>query len=182
MKRSCDGCCVFQELLSRKDFPSDVEGSRRLIEEHTQLKKKVKDLPGQSDCSALVLLINSPPTPLLPLSSSPLLPLLLLLLLQVLKAPVEELDREGQRLLQCIRSSDGFSGRNCISGSADFQSLVPKVSPHSSDNRTRPTVLHQSSPWVDWKLHSLLSSRWPVCWTSSTPPGRTSTRCGTSGS
>lgn len=51
--------------------------------------------------------------------------------LQVLKAPVEELDREGQRLLQCIRSSDGFSGRNCISGSADFQSLVPKVSLHS---------------------------------------------------
>lgn len=40
---------------------------------------------------------------------------------------MEELDREGQRLLQCIRSSDGFSGRNCISGSADFQSLVPKV-------------------------------------------------------
>ncbi|XP_007569391.1 kalirin isoform X2 [Poecilia formosa] len=74
-----------QELLSIKDFPADVEGSRRLIEEHTQLKKKV------------------------------------------LKAPVEELDREGQRLLQCIRSSDGFSGRNCISGSADFQSLVPKV-------------------------------------------------------
>lgn len=51
--------------------------------------------------------------------------------LQVLKAPVEELDREGQRLLQCIRSSDGFSGRNCISGSADFQSLVPKVSLHT---------------------------------------------------
>lgn len=40
---------------------------------------------------------------------------------------MEELDREGQRLLQCIRSSDGFSGKNCISGSADFQSLVPKV-------------------------------------------------------
>jgi len=48
-------------------------------------------------------------------------------LLEVLKAPVEELDREGQRLLLCIRSSEGFSGRNCISGSADFQSLVPKV-------------------------------------------------------
>lgn len=33
--------CIFQELLSKKDFPADVEGSRRLIEEHTQLKKKV---------------------------------------------------------------------------------------------------------------------------------------------
>uniref|UniRef100_A0A671Z378 non-specific serine/threonine protein kinase n=1 Tax=Sparus aurata TaxID=8175 RepID=A0A671Z378_SPAAU len=72
-----------QELLSKKEFPADVEGSRRLIEEHTQLKKKV------------------------------------------LKAPVEELDREGQRLLQCIRSSDGFSGRNCISGSV--ASLLDKL-------------------------------------------------------
>lgn len=33
--------CVLQELLSKKEFPADVEGSRRLIEEHTQLKKKV---------------------------------------------------------------------------------------------------------------------------------------------
>ncbi|KAL3969409.1 potassium voltage-gated channel Shal-related subfamily D member 1 [Sarotherodon galilaeus] len=33
--------CLLQELLSKKDFPADVEGSRRLIEEHTQLKKKV---------------------------------------------------------------------------------------------------------------------------------------------
>lgn len=42
--------CVLQELLSKKEFPADVEGSRRLIEEHTQLKKKVKKLPsGQSD-------------------------------------------------------------------------------------------------------------------------------------
>ncbi|TRY93448.1 hypothetical protein DNTS_005746, partial [Danionella cerebrum] len=74
-----------QEMLAKKEFPVDVEGSRRLIDEHTQLKKKV------------------------------------------MKAPVEELDHEGQRLLQCIRSSDGFSGRNCISGSADFQSVVPKI-------------------------------------------------------
>ncbi|XP_075870077.1 kalirin isoform X2 [Nelusetta ayraudi] len=90
-----------QELLSRKDFPSDVEGSRRLIEEHTQLKKKV------------------------------------------LKAPVEELDREGQRLLQCIRSSDGFSGRNCISGSADFQSLVPKVASLLDKLHSTRQNLHQ---------------------------------------
>lgn len=32
---------MLQELLSKKEFPADVEGSRRLIEEHTQLKKKV---------------------------------------------------------------------------------------------------------------------------------------------
>lgn len=35
---------VLQELLSKKEFPADVEGSRRLIEEHTQLKKKVGEL------------------------------------------------------------------------------------------------------------------------------------------
>ncbi|XP_047225589.1 kalirin isoform X2 [Girardinichthys multiradiatus] len=97
-----------QELLSKKDFPADVEGSRQLIEEHTQLKKKV------------------------------------------LKAPVEELDREGQRLLQCIRSSDGFSGRNCISGSADFQSLVPKVA--SLLEKLHSTRQHLHQMWHVRKL------------------------------
>ncbi|XP_023806918.1 kalirin isoform X2 [Oryzias latipes] len=97
-----------QELLSKKDFPADVEGSRRLIEEHTQLKKKV------------------------------------------LKAPVEELDLEGQRLLQCIRSSDGFSGRNCISGSADFQSLVPKVA--SLLDKLHSTRQHLHQMWHVRKL------------------------------
>uniref|UniRef100_A0A8C5AER4 non-specific serine/threonine protein kinase n=1 Tax=Gadus morhua TaxID=8049 RepID=A0A8C5AER4_GADMO len=96
-----------QELLCKKDFPLDVEGSRRLIEDHTLLRKKV------------------------------------------LKAPVEELDQEGQRLLQCIRSSDGFSGRNCISGSADFQSLVPKVTLLDKLHSTRQH-LHQS--WSSRKL------------------------------
>ncbi|XP_024142533.1 kalirin isoform X2 [Oryzias melastigma] len=97
-----------QELLSKKEFPADVEGSRRLIEEHTQLKKKV------------------------------------------LKAPVEELDLEGQRLLQCIRSSDGFSGRNCISGSADFQSLVPKVA--SLLDKLHSTRQHLHQMWHVRKL------------------------------
>uniref|UniRef100_A0A668A3W6 Kalirin RhoGEF kinase n=1 Tax=Myripristis murdjan TaxID=586833 RepID=A0A668A3W6_9TELE len=97
-----------QELLSKKEFPVDVEASRRLIEEHTQLKKKV------------------------------------------LKAPVEELDREGQRLLQCIRSSDGFSGRNCISGSADFQSLVPKVA--SLLDKLHSTRQHLHQMWHVRKL------------------------------
>ncbi|XP_060724800.1 kalirin RhoGEF kinase b isoform X2 [Tachysurus vachellii] len=40
------------------------------------------------------------------------------------KAPVDELEHEGQRLLQKIR--DGGDGR--LSGGPDFQSLVPKVS------------------------------------------------------
>ncbi|KAF3694501.1 Kalirin [Channa argus] len=97
-----------QEVLSKKEFPADVEGSRRLIEEHTQLKKKV------------------------------------------LKAPVEELDQEGQRLLQCIRSSDGFSGKNCISGSADFQSLVPKVA--SLLDKLHSTRQHLHQMWHVRKL------------------------------
>ncbi|XP_066520975.1 kalirin RhoGEF kinase b isoform X3 [Hoplias malabaricus] len=41
----------------------------------------------------------------------------------VTKAPVDELDQEGQRLLQKIR--DGGDGR--LSGGPDFQSLVPRV-------------------------------------------------------
>ncbi|XP_077393582.1 kalirin isoform X1 [Festucalex cinctus] len=97
-----------QEVLSKKEFPSDVEGSRRLIEEHTQLKKKV------------------------------------------LKAPVEDLDREGQRLLQCIRCSDGYSGRSCISGSADFQSLVPKVA--SLLDKLHSTRQHLHQMWHVRKL------------------------------
>uniref|UniRef100_A0A674E9K9 non-specific serine/threonine protein kinase n=1 Tax=Salmo trutta TaxID=8032 RepID=A0A674E9K9_SALTR len=97
-----------QELLAKKEFPVDVEGSRCLIDEHTQLKKKV------------------------------------------MKAPVEELDREGQRLLQCIRSSDGFSGRNCISGSADFQSVVPKIA--SLLDKLHSTRQHLHQIWHVRKL------------------------------
>ncbi|KAJ8392679.1 hypothetical protein AAFF_G00073530 [Aldrovandia affinis] len=97
-----------QEMLAKKEFPVDVEGSRRLIDEHAQLKKKV------------------------------------------MKAPVEELDREGQRLLQCIRSSDGFSGRNCISGSADFQSVVPKIA--SLLDKLHSTRQHLHQMWHVRKL------------------------------
>lgn len=43
--------CVWQELQSKKEFPTDVEGSRRLIDEHTQLKKKV----GQVGVTVLIV-------------------------------------------------------------------------------------------------------------------------------
>ncbi|KAG9355723.1 hypothetical protein JZ751_000561 [Albula glossodonta] len=76
-----------QEMLGRKDFPQDLDGARRMIEEHSGLKKKV------------------------------------------IKAPIEELDAEGQKLLQRIQSSEGYSNRNAASTpNADTQSLVPKVS------------------------------------------------------
>ncbi|KAG5833860.1 hypothetical protein ANANG_G00280390 [Anguilla anguilla] len=98
-----------QEMLAKKEFPADVEASRRLIDEHTQLKKKV------------------------------------------MKAPVEELDREGQRLLQCIRgSADGFSGRNCVSGGADFQSVVPKIA--SLLDKLHSTRQHLHQMWHVRKL------------------------------
>lgn len=57
---------MFQELLSKKEFPADVEGSRRLIEEHTQLKKKVgellsrqSDTNSQTTLESLQLLLSS---------------------------------------------------------------------------------------------------------------------------
>lgn len=59
--------CVFQELLSKKEFPSDVEGSRRLIEEHTQLKKKVREvLKKQADSLSLTAAPQSFPPPFFP--------------------------------------------------------------------------------------------------------------------
>ncbi|XP_029112845.1 kalirin-like isoform X1 [Scleropages formosus] len=100
-----------QETLAKKEFPVDVEGSRRLIEEHAQLKRRV------------------------------------------VKAPVEELDREGQRLLQCIRGSgdgSGFSGRSCVSGGADFQSVVPKVT--SLLDKLHSTRQHLHQMWHVRKL------------------------------
>ncbi|KAM8883086.1 triple functional domain protein-like isoform 4-T4 [Synchiropus picturatus] len=86
-----------QETVSRKDFPQELEGARRMIEEHATLKKKV------------------------------------------IKAPIEELDTEGQRLLQRIQSSEIFSNRNGSTGSsggsssnggvcnADTQGLAPRI-------------------------------------------------------
>uniref|UniRef100_A0A8C9TU34 non-specific serine/threonine protein kinase n=1 Tax=Scleropages formosus TaxID=113540 RepID=A0A8C9TU34_SCLFO len=83
-----------QEQLARKEFPADTEASRRLIEEHAQLKKRV------------------------------------------MKAPVEELDREGQQLLQRIRA--GTSGR------PDFQSLAPKVAALLDKLHSTRQQLHQA--------------------------------------
>lgn len=52
---------MFQELLSKKDFPADVEGSRRLIEEHTQLKKKVSVEIPKIHSPQPVAIVTSPP-------------------------------------------------------------------------------------------------------------------------
>ncbi|XP_064409238.1 triple functional domain protein isoform X3 [Latimeria chalumnae] len=75
-----------QEMLGKKELPQDLEGARDMIEEHSQLKKRV------------------------------------------IKAPIEELDLEGQKLLQRIQSSESFPKKNSGSGNSDLQNLIPKVS------------------------------------------------------
>ncbi|XP_041039324.1 triple functional domain protein-like isoform X5 [Carcharodon carcharias] len=97
-----------QEMLAKKDFPQDLEGARKMIDEHTLLKKKV------------------------------------------IKAPIEELDLEGQKLLQRIQSSESFPHKNSISGNADFQGLVPKVS--SMLDRLHSTRQHLHQMWHIRKL------------------------------
>uniref|UniRef100_A0A4W3IC27 Rho guanine nucleotide exchange factor 25 n=1 Tax=Callorhinchus milii TaxID=7868 RepID=A0A4W3IC27_CALMI len=97
-----------QEMLAKKDFPQDLDGARKMIEEHTLLKKKV------------------------------------------IKAPIEELDLEGQKLLQRIQSSESFPHKNSISGNADFQGLVPKVS--SMLDKLHSTRQHLHQMWHVRKL------------------------------
>ncbi|KAM4549574.1 triple functional domain protein-like isoform 1-T1 [Fundulus diaphanus] len=98
-----------QETVSRKDFPQDLEGARRMIEEHAALKKKI------------------------------------------IKAPIEELDTEGQRLLQRIQSSEAFSNRNGSTGgggggvcNADTQGLVPRISQLLDKLHSTRQHLHQT--------------------------------------
>ncbi|KAM6973969.1 triple functional domain protein isoform 4-T4 [Tautogolabrus adspersus] len=105
-----------QEIVSRKDFPQDLEGARRMIEEHATLKKKV------------------------------------------IKAPIEELDTEGQRLLQRIQSSESFSNRNGSSSggsggssgssggmcNADTQGLMPRITQLLDKLHSTRQHLHQA--------------------------------------
>ncbi|XP_054619203.1 triple functional domain protein isoform X7 [Dunckerocampus dactyliophorus] len=101
-----------QETVSRKDFPQDLDGARRMIEEHATLKKKV------------------------------------------IKAPIEELDTEGQRLLQRIQSSESSSNRNgsssggsggsSTSSNADTQGLVPRITQLLDKLHSTRQHLHQA--------------------------------------
>ncbi|XP_050988349.1 triple functional domain protein isoform X6 [Labeo rohita] len=83
-----------QDLVSQRELPSDLDGSRRAMEEHASLKKKVT------------------------------------------KAPVEELDTEGQRLLQRIQCGD--------KGRGDIQGLAPKVQALLDKLHATRQHLHQS--------------------------------------
>ena len=97
-----------QDILAKKELPQDLEGARNMIEEHSQLKKKV------------------------------------------IKAPIEDLDLEGQKLLQRIQSSDSFPKKNSGSGNADLQSLLPKVS--AMLDRLHSTRQHLHQMWHVRKL------------------------------
>ncbi|XP_077209455.1 triple functional domain protein isoform X2 [Paroedura picta] len=97
-----------QDILAKKDLPQDLEAARSMIEEHSQLKKKV------------------------------------------IKAPIEDLDLEGQKLLQRIQSSDTFPKKNSGSGNADLQNLLPKVS--TMLDRLHSTRQHLHQMWHMRKL------------------------------
>uniref|UniRef100_A0A8D2IXK3 non-specific serine/threonine protein kinase n=1 Tax=Varanus komodoensis TaxID=61221 RepID=A0A8D2IXK3_VARKO len=97
-----------QDILARKDLPQDLEAARSMIEEHSQLKKKV------------------------------------------IKAPIEDLDLEGQKLLQRIQSSETFPKKNSGSGNADLQNLLPKVS--AMLDRLHSTRQHLHQMWHVRKL------------------------------
>ncbi|XP_026139912.1 triple functional domain protein isoform X1 [Carassius auratus] len=83
-----------QDSVSQRELPSDLDGSRRAIEEHASLKKKVT------------------------------------------KAPVEELDTEGQHLLQRIQCGE--------KGRGDIQGLAPKVQALLDKLHATRQHLHQS--------------------------------------
>ncbi len=101
-----------QETVTRKDFPQDLEGARRMIEEHAALKKRV------------------------------------------IKAPVEEVDSEGQRLLQRIQSSERYANRTVPvppgqregqgQPNADTQGLVPRISALLEKLHSTRQNLHQA--------------------------------------
>uniref|UniRef100_A0A803SN19 Trio Rho guanine nucleotide exchange factor n=1 Tax=Anolis carolinensis TaxID=28377 RepID=A0A803SN19_ANOCA len=97
-----------QDILAKKDLPQDMEAARSMIEEHSQLKKKV------------------------------------------IKAPIEDLDLEGQKLLQRIQSSETFPKKNSGSGNADLQNLLPKVS--TMLDRLHSTRQHLHQMWHVRKL------------------------------
>uniref|UniRef100_A0A671NYI3 non-specific serine/threonine protein kinase n=1 Tax=Sinocyclocheilus anshuiensis TaxID=1608454 RepID=A0A671NYI3_9TELE len=107
-----------QETVTRKDFPQDLEGARRMIEEHAALKKRV------------------------------------------MKAPVEEVDNEGQRLLRRIQSSESYANRTVPvppgqregqgQPNADTQGLVPRISALLEKLHSTRQNLHQA-----WHIRKL---------------------------
>ncbi|XP_063778783.1 triple functional domain protein isoform X1 [Pseudophryne corroboree] len=69
---------------------------------------------------------------------------------RVTKAPIENLDIEGQKLLQRIQNSESFPKKNSSSGNADLQNFLPKVS--TMLDRLHSTRQHLHQVWHHQKL------------------------------
>ncbi|KAM9308253.1 triple functional domain protein [Gastrophryne carolinensis] len=69
---------------------------------------------------------------------------------RVTKAPIEDLDNEGQKLLQQIQNSESFSPKNSSSGNADLQNFLPKVS--TMLDRLHSTRQHLNQVWHQRKM------------------------------
>ncbi|XP_068092702.1 triple functional domain protein isoform X2 [Hyperolius riggenbachi] len=69
---------------------------------------------------------------------------------RVTKAPIEDLDSEGQKLLQRIQNSESFPKKNSSSGNADLQNFLPKVS--TMLDRLHSTRQHLHQVWHQRKL------------------------------
>ncbi|XP_060047910.1 triple functional domain protein [Erinaceus europaeus] len=70
---------------------------------------------------------------------------------KVIKAPIEDLDLEGQRLLQRIQTSDSFPRKSMAgAGNADLQGLLPRVS--AMLDRLHSTRQHLHQMWHVRKL------------------------------
>ncbi|KAM5157235.1 triple functional domain protein isoform 1-T1 [Mantella aurantiaca] len=69
---------------------------------------------------------------------------------RVTKAPIEDLDNEGQMLLQRIQNSESFPKKNSSSGNADLQNFLPKVS--TMLDRLHSTRHHLHQVWQQRKL------------------------------
>ncbi|XP_066441813.1 triple functional domain protein isoform X1 [Eleutherodactylus coqui] len=69
---------------------------------------------------------------------------------RVTKAPIEDLDIEGQKLMERIQNSDSFPKKTSSSGNADLQNFLPKVS--TMLDRLHSTRQHLHQVWHHRKL------------------------------
>ncbi|XP_072009144.1 triple functional domain protein isoform X3 [Engystomops pustulosus] len=69
---------------------------------------------------------------------------------RVTKAPIEDLDLEGQKLMERIQNSESFPKKTSSSGNADLQNFLPKVS--TMLDRLHSTRQHLHQVWHHRKL------------------------------
>ncbi|KAM4028780.1 triple functional domain protein isoform 3-T5 [Anomaloglossus baeobatrachus] len=69
---------------------------------------------------------------------------------RVTKAPIEDLDIEGQKLMEKIQNSESFPKKTSSTGNADLQNFLPKVS--TTLDRLHSTRQHLHKVWHHRKL------------------------------